>query len=141
MTTRFGSSSSLPLIAVVLVGGLGIAGYRMMSGDCSSCSPDTNTAATTVAAGESSCCADLNKAGSVMAAQTETSSSCCSDEGESGVVLASETEDCCAGDTFTEGEPCCEDPSACEESEASAQTVAETEQVCSENCTKPCCAG
>lgn len=89
---RKGSTTSIVIATIAGLSVLGIAGYRMMAGDCSSCAITGNEVSTqTVAAEGDSCCA-LKAGAEATMVSTETAAegdSCCASKAE--MVGACET--------------------------------------------------
>ncbi len=78
---RKGSTTSIVIATIAGLSVLGIAGYRMMAGDCSSCAITGNEAATVAASVESDCggcamCAGETEATMVSVETTDCADAC-----------------------------------------------------------------
>lgn len=131
---RKGSTTSIVIATVAGLAVLGVAGYRMVSGDCSSCAISgliTGGSATTVAApiaAEGDACCAL-KAG-------------CETEATAVTTVATEGEACGAGACDKAVESCSAAAAACETacSGEAVQTVATEAEACGSTCSdKPAC--
>ncbi|GIW74278.1 MAG: hypothetical protein KatS3mg103_0800 [Phycisphaerales bacterium] len=123
---RTGSTTSIVVATIAGLAVLGIAGYRMMAGDCSSCAlTDTDTTAVqpVAAEGQGGCC-PLTDAAGTQAVATEAGTcadkagecgSTCADQAAVQAVATEATGDDCAdacGDACA-GDACGTDPEAC----------------------------
>lgn len=114
-----GSSLVSTVLAVAAAAGVGVAGYFMLAGNCSSCTTTTADAVMPVAA-----------------ASAVEGDSCCAGESAEAVVqtvAAVEGESCCAAEAKAECEVVCEDGAeACEtacEGAAQAEVPADAQPV------------
>ena len=146
MNARFGVSTVAAILAVAGLGVGGVAGYRLVNGQCplsGACIKDS--AAVTTVGEKSSCCALKEAAGTQTVALTEETSECtgavsectgaktaCHGEKTEGAttVLASETTEakksgCCQGDS----EKC--EPADCEKGKECCKEGEKKEEVAS----------
>jgi len=94
---RKGSTTSIVIATIAGLSVLGVAGYRMMAGDCGSCAITGNETAAvqTVAAEGDSCCA-LKAESTAAATLVATETGACSDKADCGSMAACETKSDCA---------------------------------------------
>lgn len=123
-----GSSLTSVVLAVAAAVGVGVGGYFVLGGECTSCETET-AAATTVAATEEgeSCCDVEGAAVETVAMEGE---SCCDAEAKADCDAATECADKADCDSATE----CADKTDCEtacSAEGMAETVALEGEACS----------
>ena len=139
---RTGSTTSIVIATIAGLSVLGIAGYRMMSGDCGACAVTGNEVTTTAVATEGdcgSCCALMEGAKETEATLVSTGESCessCSDKGS------------CSGDAAqvemisTTGESCessCSDKGSCSGDAAQVEMIStEAGSDCADACGDAC---
>lgn len=101
---RTGSTTSIVIATIAGLSVLGVAGYRMMSGDCSSCAiTGAEVTTTAVAAEGDSCCALMEGAKSTEATLVSTGEAatdgCCAEEKVAGSCeTGASCETSCSGD-------------------------------------------
>lgn len=125
MKSRFGASTIGAILAVAGVAALGVAGYKVMSGNCSLCAAGTTAATTLVNASEKTPCPQGSCSGHVtknVAQTAEAKKDGCCPLTETTTV-ANKTSECATA--CTDGAKDCSDKTACAES--TTKTVANTE--------------
>ncbi len=136
---RKGSTTSIVIATIAGLSVLGIAGYRMMSGDCSTCAISGAEVSTTTVSTEStgdSCCA--LKAGSESTATlvaTEAAGESCSGEKACGMETSCSGGAAKAELVSTTAESCessCSEKAACEGEAAQVEMISTTTEAADE---------
>lgn len=100
---RTGSTTSIVIATIAGLSVLGVAGYRMMSGDCGACAITGNeVTATTVASEGDGCCALCEGEKETEATLVSTEESCesaCSGEKAASCDSAKSCDTACSGET------------------------------------------
>ncbi|MFI4917491.1 MAG: hypothetical protein ACIAS6_13415 [Phycisphaerales bacterium JB060] len=147
---RKGSTTSIVIATIAGLSVLGVAGYRMMSGDCSSCAITgvEATAATTVATQSTgdSCCplTDGQKQIEATPVATEAAGESCSGEKACGMETACSDKAAQVEMVSTTGESCevaCSEKAACEGDAAQVELVSTTTEAsdCGSACAGDAC--
>lgn len=130
MKSRFGASTIGAILAVAGVAALGVAGYKVMSGNCSLCSAGTAAATTLVNASEKTPCPQGTCSGHVTKNVAQTAEAkkdgCC--PLTQTTTVANTTSECATA--CTDGAKDCSDKTACATpcAEGTTKTVANTEK-------------
>ncbi len=102
---RTGSTTSIVIATIAGLSVLGIAGYRMMSGDCSACAVTGNEVTTTAVAAEGDgCCALCDSSKEAEATLVSTGESCDSCESSCGGEKAASCDADASCDSACSGE-------------------------------------
>lgn len=146
---RKGSTTSIVIATIAGLSVLGVAGYRMMSGDCSSCAiTGVEATATTVATQGTgdSCCplTDGQKQAEATPVAAETNGRMCGSEKACGMETACTDKADQVEMVSTTAESCeiaCSDKAACEGETAEVQMVSTTGQAsdCGSACAGDAC--
>ena len=92
---RTGSTTSIVVATIAGLAVLGVAGYRMMAGDCSSCAITGNEAAVQAVASEGdSCCALKAETTEATLVATEGAESCCGGCDSEAKASCDDAKDC-----------------------------------------------
>lgn len=139
---RKGSTTSIVIATIAGLSVLGIAGYRIMSGDCSSCAiTGAEVSTTAVAAKGDSCCplkADSDATATLVATGESCESACsdkasCSDKAAQAELVSTTTEKSC--------ESACSEKASCSDKATQVEMISTTTEAseCGSACAGDAC--